>query len=43
MKTLTDIGLVALGLVVGVVVGQLLQYYKRNRDKILKNKHLTKM
>ena len=35
MKTLTDIGLVALGLVVGVVVGQLLQYYKRNIEDFI--------
>ena len=42
MKTLTDIGLVALGLVVGVVVGQLLQYHQINLmdiiNKIFKKK-----
>ena len=37
MKALTDIGLVALGLVVGVVVGQLLQYNKQ-RIEIFINK-----
>ncbi len=36
MKTLTDIGLVALGLVVGVVVGQLLQYNQINIQNIIK-------
>ena len=42
MKALTDIGLVALGLVVGVVVGQLLQYNQKRIEefinKIFKNK-----
>ena len=42
MKTLTDIGLVALGLVVGVVLGQLLQYNQKRIEefikKIFKNK-----
>jgi len=36
MKTLTDIGLVALGLVVGVVLGQLLQYHQINIQNIIK-------
>jgi uncharacterized membrane protein YqgA involved in biofilm formation len=35
MKTLTDIGLVALGLVVGVVVGQLLQYNKHRIEDFI--------
>ena len=35
MKALTDIGLVALGLVVGVVVGQLLQYHKRSIENFI--------
>jgi hypothetical protein len=43
MKALTDIGLVALGLVVGVVLGQLLHHFKPFLDKIFKNKHLTKI
>lgn len=42
MKELTDIALVALGLVVGVVVGQLLQYNQINLmdiiNKIFKKK-----
>jgi Na+/H+-dicarboxylate symporter len=36
MKELTDIGLVALGLVVGVVVGQLLQYHQINLLETIK-------
>ena len=36
MKALTDIGLVALGLVVGVVLGQLLQYHQINLLNVIK-------
>jgi Na+/H+-dicarboxylate symporter len=36
MKTLTDIGLVALGLVVGIVIGQCLQYHQINLLNIIK-------
>jgi Na+/H+-dicarboxylate symporter len=36
MKALTDIGLVALGLVAGVVVGQLLQYHQINLLETIK-------
>jgi len=36
MKTLTDIALVALGLVAGVVIGQLLQYHQINIQNIIK-------
>ena len=35
MKALTDIGLVALGLVVGVVVGQLLQYHQKRIEEFV--------
>lgn len=35
MKAFTDIGLVALGLVVGVVVGQLLQYHKKRIEDFI--------
>ena len=35
MKELTDIGLVALGLVVGVVLGQLLQYNKKRIENFI--------
>lgn len=35
MKALTDIGLVAFGLVVGVVVGQLLQYNKHRIENFI--------
>ena len=36
MKALTDIGLVALGLVVGIVIGQCLQYNKHRKENIEK-------
>jgi uncharacterized membrane protein YqgA involved in biofilm formation len=35
MKAFTDIGLVALGLVVGVVLGQLLQYNKKRIENFI--------
>ena len=35
MKHLTDIGLVAFGLVVGVVVGQLLQYHQKRIEEFI--------
>jgi uncharacterized membrane protein YqgA involved in biofilm formation len=35
MKHLTDIGLVALGLVAGVVVGQLLQYHQKRIEEFI--------
>ncbi len=35
MKALTDIALVALGLVAGVVVGQLLQYNKKRIENFI--------
>ena len=35
MKELTDIALVALGLVVGVVIGQLLQYNKKRIENFI--------
>jgi Na+/H+-dicarboxylate symporter len=36
MKALTDIGLVAFGLVVGVVLGQLLHYHQINLLETIK-------
>ena len=35
MKALTDIGLVALGLVVGIVIGQCLQYNKHRIENFI--------
>jgi Na+/H+-dicarboxylate symporter len=36
VKTLTDIALVALGLVVGIVIGQCLQYHQINLLETIK-------
>ena len=35
MKELTDIGLVALGLVVGIVIGQCLQYHQKRIEEFV--------